>query len=575
MPEHVPGPAGPSRRAVLSALLGAGAATAFAVGIPGPAAAQEPPPAEGPAPLPAPAPGAGYPFTLGVASGDPTADGLVLWTRLAPVPLAADGLGGLDGAPVTVGWQLATDSLFADIVREGSESTSAEDAHSLHIEVTGLSPYRDYYYRFTTGAFTSAVGRTQTTPALGSETPLRAAIASCAHYEHGHFTVYRQIAEAAPDLVVFLGDYIYGAGGAKTPPPSGLVRVHDGAKTRTLPDFRRRYAQYKTDVDLQAAHAAAPWVLAFDDHEVTNNWAKRFSPNPDTVAAWELIRDAGLKAYWEHLPLPRSARPSGGEMQLYRRLTWGSLATLHVLDTRQYRDPPACGDSKRADVDCAELFEPERSMLGPEQEQWLAEGLQGSAAQWDLLAQQVMFSGNLIAEEGVKTDTWEGYRHARARVLEAAAGAGTRNLVVLTGDTHKAFAAEVRPAPVPTSPPPPAPEPSSPADPAGELPPLTPPFPVPTPAPVAAPAVATEFVTASVTSEGDGVAGGPRVARAMANQPHLRFGDERRGWIALTATSTELRADFVAVAYVSQPGAPAERIASFAVASGSATLNPT
>ncbi|MGQ0631044.1 MAG: alkaline phosphatase D family protein [Sporichthyaceae bacterium] len=571
MPEHVSDPRVPSRRAVLGALLGAGAATFLGVGGAQAAAADEPPPAPGggPAPLPPDAQGALYPFTLGVASGDPTPEGVVLWTRLAPLPLAADGLAGLDSTPVAVRWELATDPLFQTIIRTGSESTSADDAHSLHIEVRGLPAHREYFYRFSTALFTSPVGRTQTTPAPGSTVPLRAAIASCAHYEHGYFTVYRQIADAAPDVVVFLGDYIYGAPAAKDPPESGLIRTHDGRKTRTLPDFRRRYAQYKTDADLQAAHAAAPWVVAFDDHEVTNNWAKRFAANPNTFAKWAQIRDAGLQAYWEHQPLPRSARPVGGVMALYRRISWGSLATLHVLDTRQHRDPPACGNSKRAELDCAELTEPGRSMLGPEQEQWLAAGLANSPAQWDLLAQQVMFSANMVPGEGVKTDTWQGYPQARARVLDAAAAASTRNLVVLTGDAHKAIAAEILPTPAPAAPLAPAPAPEPPAD---VLAPLDPPVPAPVPAPALVDPVAVEFVTSSVTSEGNGVAGGPRVTKAMATQPHLRFGDERRGWISLTATPTELRADFVALPYVSLPGAPGELIASFRISAGSPLL---
>lgn len=305
------------------------------------------------------------PFTLGVASGEPVPDGVVLWTRLAPDPLADDGLGGMPARPVAVEWEVAADDRFARVEQRGVVDASPESAHSVHVALTGLRPDAEYFYRFRASGFVSSTGRTRTAPAAGSMGPLTMCVASCANYEHGWFTAYRRIAEEAPDLVVHPGDYSYEY--ATRP---GAVRRHVGAETVTLANYRQRYAQYRTDPDLQAAHAAAPWLVVFDDHEVSNNWADRMpeEPQPDFPAR----RAAALQAYYENMPLRSAAQPRGVDMQLHRRIEWGALATFHMLDTRQYRSDQACGDVYLSD--CPDRFDIARTLTGPAQDQWLLNG---------------------------------------------------------------------------------------------------------------------------------------------------------------------------------------------------------
>ncbi|MGE3288987.1 MAG: alkaline phosphatase, partial [Pseudonocardia sp.] len=224
---------------------------------------------------------AGDPFTLGVASGDPTPDGVLLWTRLATDPLAPDGLGGLGARRTDVQWQLAEDDRFARVVASGTATTGPERGHAVHVEVAGLSAGREYFYRFRAGGALSPAGRTRTTPAPGSLTPLTVCVASCAQYEHGYYTAYRHLAQDAPDLVLHLGDYIYEEAPGAYRVASGSVRLHTGGEARTLADYRVRHAQYRSDPDLQAAHAAAPWLAVYDDHEVADDWAGDRPAVPD------------------------------------------------------------------------------------------------------------------------------------------------------------------------------------------------------------------------------------------------------------------------------------------------------
>src|SRR4051794_25002033 len=283
------------------------------------------------------------PFTLGVASGDPTPDGFVLWTRLARDPGADDGLGGMGSPAVRVDWQVATDDGFRDVVRSGKTSAIVDAAHSVHVQLTGLRPGSDYSYRFRADGHLSPVGRTRTAPADAAATPLLLAAVSCANWEQGLFTAYRHLAAEDPDLVVALGDYIYE--GASRPVGEGVYRSHDGPECHTLADYRRRYAQYKADPDLQAAHAVAPWVVIPDDHEVANNYADLVPQAP--APRFAARRTAAYRAYWENMPLRPASVPTASGLSLYRRLTWGQLVNLHLLDTRQYRDDQACGDGAR------------------------------------------------------------------------------------------------------------------------------------------------------------------------------------------------------------------------------------
>jgi alkaline phosphatase D len=513
-----------SRRSFLTggALLGG----ALAVGVALPRHAT----AAGAPPLP------GDPFPLGVASGDPSTNGVVLWTRLALDPLADDGLGGVPGAGYGVTWQVAADPRFRRVVRTGRVRTDAASAHSVHVEVEGLQPGREYWYRFRTGGHVSPAARTLTAPSRrAAGGALRLAVASCAQWEAGYFTAYRRMAEDAPDLVVHVGDYLY----ENASPASGGVRHVAGPETVALADYRRRHAQYKTDVDLQAAHAVAPWVVVPDDHEVDDNWADEVpsTPQPDFLAR----RAAAFQAYYEHMPLRRTSVPRGIDIQLYRRVQWGSLATFHMLDTRQYRSDQACGDGTR--IDCAARLDPTRSITGPEQEAWLLDGLAASETTWDVLGQQVFFSERDFTAgtvERFSMDAWDGYVASRERILAGAAASGTAP-VVLTGDVHRHYASDLK---------------ADFADPAS-------------------PTVGVELVTTSVTSGGNGSDRTAATDVQLAENPHLRFASTQRGYVRALLTPAALQVDFRVLPYVDQPGAPATTRQSFVVDATTPGLQPT
>ena len=305
------------------------------------------------------------PFTLGVASGHPLPDGVVLWTRLAPDPLNG---GGMSDEPVMVDWEVAADDKFQRRVQSGRARGVAEYAHSLHVEVRGLEPARPYWYRFRAGGAVSPTARTRTAP-VPSATPdrLRFAFASCQHYEQGYFTAYRHMAADDLDLIVHVGDYIYESSWGRD-----HVRKHNAPEPITLDDYRGRHALYKTDPDLQAAHASAPWVVTWDDHEVSNDYA---DDRDEALHAreWFLARRAAAyRAYYEHMPVRRGGVPIGPHARIFGRVAYGSLVDFHVLDDRQHRShqpcvPPGRGGSTVAD-DCAARLDPALTMLGETQE---------------------------------------------------------------------------------------------------------------------------------------------------------------------------------------------------------------
>ncbi len=309
-----------------------------------------------------------YPFLLGVASGDPTPDGVVLWTRLAVAPLNPDGFGGMPGTPITVDWEVAADESFGQPIRSGSAVAQYPSAHTVHVEVDGLEPGAEYFYRFRAAGHLSPVGRTRTAPAATSAGGRTTVLtASCADYRIGYYTVYRHMADEHPDLVLFLGDYIY-----ETYSSSSLRQHAPTYEVTTLADYRVRHAQYKTDPNLQAAHAAAPWIVVWDDHEVENNYAGMVRADASPPGDFALRRAAAYQAYYEHMPLRAAQRPVNQYLPLYRRLGWGQLATFHLLDTRQYRDDQACGDGIKV---CADAKLATRSIMGVQQEAWLLNGL--------------------------------------------------------------------------------------------------------------------------------------------------------------------------------------------------------
>ncbi|MFC7342423.1 alkaline phosphatase D family protein [Saccharopolyspora griseoalba] len=476
-------------------------------------------------------------FSLGVASGDPAPDGFVLWTRLAAEPLAEDGMGGMPNKALPVQWEVATDERFADVVRRGEEQAAPEMGHSVHVELAGLRPDRDYFYRFRAEGEVSPTGRARTAPLPTAMTELAMAFASCSQFEHGYFTAYRHMAEERPDLVLHLGDYQYEYQAGDYEIPGGNPRDHKGPETVTLANYRQRHAQYKTDPDLQAAHAAAPWVVVWDDHELDNNWADEVYENPEEPQPNFLERrKAAFKAYYENMPLRRAQVPRGIDLRLHRRVQWGALATFHMLDTRQYRDDQV-GDDQFPTQD-PERLNPERSLTGAEQERWLLQGLRSSRARWDLLGQQVMFAEIDYmngSERGFNPDAWDGYVGSRQRVMRGWEQAGTRNPVVLTGDVHTHWANEIHD---------------------GDR------------------VVGTELTTTSITSKGDGSAELTDKEKAyLAENPHVRFYSNQRGYVSTKITESEMRADYKVLPYVTKPGAPVETAKSFVIEDGTPGLN--
>jgi alkaline phosphatase D len=487
------------------------------------------------------------PFTLGVASGDPEPDGVVLWTRLAVDPLAEDGFGGMPDGVFDVKWEVAKDERFRHRVARGEVETAAEIGYSVHVEVEGLWPGREYYYRFKTGKWTSPIGRTVTAPSPWS-TPdeLRMAFASCSQYEHGYFTAYRRMAESNPDLILHLGDYQYEYKAKVYNSSDGNVRDHEGPETVTLANYRQRHAQYKADPDLQAAHHVAPWLVVWDDHEVENNWADEMpEAGSDTPSPADFLarRAAAFQAYWENMPLRRSSVPDGIDMQLYRRVQWGRLVNFHMMDTRQYRDDQACGDGYQSN--CADAWDESRTITGDAQEEWLLDGFHSSSARWDVLGQQVFFAqrDNTAAEDVLRTsmDGWDGYAASRQRIIDGWVEAGVRNPVVLTGDVHAHWASEILDA-----------------------------FPSNDGA-----SVGVELVTTSITSGGDGADGIPEDNVFLQVNPHLKFRNTQRGYVETVITPDQMDVNFQVVPQVTVQDAPVYTRRSYTIADRERVLHET
>lgn len=438
-------------------------------------------------------------FTLGVASGDPVSDGFVIWTRLAPKPLEADG--GLR-EPVSVRWQVAEDESFNTIVRQGNKIATGDWAHSVHIEVAGLRPLRQYFYRFIADGQDSPIGRAKTAPTFGAQTDsLKFAFASCQHFEQGFFNVYHDMIEQNPDLIVHLGDYIYeGSWGPQ-------VRRQSVTEAMTLTDYRELHAQYKTDKALQAAHAHAPWLMIWDDHEVANDYAGLNDEHYMPPEAFSRRRAAAYQAYYEHMPVRLRSRPRGNEMRFYDYFYYGNLMTMALIDGRQYREDQVCQTPEKGGGQvgtCPELKDETRSMFGPQQERWLMSSLARSGAVWEVIAQPTLFSKlfqkNRDGQYGSWTDGWDGYVGTRNMILNAVAQRRPKNFISIGGDMHSWWQADLK---------------ADYNDPESRT-------------------VGTEFVTTSVTAHSYAYS---RFTRMLPDNPHIHFFDDRkRGYAMVDVT---------------------------------------
>ncbi|WP_320671323.1 alkaline phosphatase D family protein [Patulibacter defluvii] len=474
------------------------------------------------------------PWALGVASGDPSSDGVVLWTRLA-----TDGL-GVDPIAydrIQVRWEIAEDDRFRRVVRRGVAIADRDAAHSVHVEVEGLRPHRSYWYRFAAGDEVSPVGRTRTAPDLrATPASLAFAFASCQQFEHGFYTAWRHVAEEDLDLVLHLGDYIYEHGTDVYKSENGNVRHHVGDEITSLFDYRRRYAQYRSDADLRAAHAAHPFVVTWDDHEVDNNYAGLVPEDGQTAEAFRARRAAAYQAYWEHMPLRRRQRAKGPDMRLDRTLEYGQLAQFAVLDTRQFRSDQACGDGTKAPCDA--WADPARTFLGDDQERRVLRDLGRSSARWNVIANQVPLTAiDQKAGDGLTLymDGWAGYPVARERFLQGIVDRRVRNPLAITGDVHSNWACEInRDTRVPDS-----------------------------------QRVGVELIGTSITSTGDGNDSQPA---QLADNPQVKWYSRRRGYVRVAVDAREARADYRTVDYVSRPGAPIRTARRFVIEDGTPAL---
>lgn len=472
------------------------------------------------------------PFRLGVASGDPESDGVVIWTRLAPDPLEVGG--GMTPEAVETRWEVAEDEAFSKVVQSGTAMAMPQLGHSVHVEVNGLQPHRWYFYRFHAGEESSPVGRTRTAPpreVLANR--LRFAFTSCQHYETGLYEAYRHMREEDLDLVVHLGDYIY-EGAAR----ENGVRKHIGRECESLDDYRIRYALYRSDENLADAHRMFPWLVTWDDHEFDNNYADLVSEEEGISPEAFLTRRANAyQAYYEFMPLRRRSFPQGPDMRLYRSCSYGRLANFHVLDTRQYRSDQPNGDHQKPMND--EALNPKATMLGSKQENWLTSGLLQSSSTWNILAQQVMMAP-LNRGEGedrrYSMDQWPGYEFSRRRLLRFFHERGIPNPVVLTGDIHVSWVNDLQ---------------LDFQDPKSPL-------------------VGTEFVGSSLSSSGDGGKVIAEYDRAYKQNDFVKWHDTNRGYVACDVTPLSWTSHYRVTPFVSRPGSPIETKASFLLESGRA-----
>jgi len=493
------------------------------------------------------------PFTLGVASGSPTFDSVVLWTRLH-----VSGFFGVSLArsPVTVRWEVAHDEQFTHIVQSGQATASPELAHSVHVEVAALQPDRWYFYRFMTGDFVSSVGRTRTFPKPHTMVArLRLGYASCQKWEDGYFSAWRHMREENLDVLMFLGDYIY-----EYPALKSKVRVPPGGWVLSLDDYRQRYALYKGDADLQAMHAACPWLMTWDDHEVQNDYAGGQAGNsgfldPSAPANFLARRAAAYQAYYEHMPLRASVLTqavaglaNGAEMRIHTRLQYGRLASLYLLDARQYKDLQVCtkggalGSGRVDPALCGAWNDPQRSLLGLPQERWLNDEFsktQTRETTWNVLGQSTLFGQRDFKTGPGQTlwnDGWDGYSGARTRLTDSWRQHALPNPVLLGGDVHENWVGHIK------------------ADYAD----------------ASSASVGVEFCGTSITSRAGGNA---KVPERLAENPHFVFADaQRKGYGVAEFTPSQLTTTLRVVDEVTRPDTKIETLARFAVQRGRPVL---
>ncbi len=484
------------------------------------------------------------PFSMGVASGDPASDGFVLWTRLAPDPLALDGQGGMT-APGAVKWTVYGDEALQKPVLTGEATTSPLTAHTLHVEVAGLKPDRFYWYRFEAQGAQSRTGRARTLP-LATARPgqLKIAFASCSHYELGYFSAYRHMAAENPDFVMYLGDYIYEY---SYKPDKAVVRRQERQDNiRDLPAYRNRYATHHLDEDLQALRATTTALMTWDDHEVQNDYGGFLSQYMKDDVNMVALRTAAYQAYYEAMPLRSVSHARGPYLDLYKGYRFGTLAEINMLDGRQYRSAQACpnGDARKGHVAtdaCTDRLAPNRSMLGMAQEKWLYGRFAKSQATWNLMGQDLLVAGYVQKGKdkdkneiiGHYTDGWDGYPATRDRLLAAMQATKVKNPVMLGGDIHSYWATELKTAPD-------------------------------------GPTIATEFVGTSITSDNPPH---DEFAALLPENPHVKYFNARsHGYATVTLRPDHMETQFQAISDRADRNATVATEKRFVVEAGKAAV---
>jgi alkaline phosphatase D len=471
-----------------------------------------------------PPPVGSFAFPQGVASGDPRDISAVFWTRCT-------GSATNTTAAVPLRLDVSAQADFSNPVASVQLSALPDYDFTVRAKVTGLAAKTTYFYRFVAGSDVSPTGTTRTAPAANEANPqVRFAWFVCQNWSANHWQAMSLLAaETDLDFVVHLGDYIYESSWGKR-----LVRKHPDGIPVDLPGFRSRHALYKTDPDLQAAHAAHPWLVTWDDHEVANDYTDDVSPRTVDPEEFLAMRAAAYQAWFEHMPVPMRMRPRGPSATIHGRYRFGQMLDVLLMDGRQYRSHHACLLKRSASplTDCADRLAPERSYFGKAQEAWLAQELQRPPTRWTVIAQQTLMAEadrKTGPEHGYWMDGWDGYAAARGRLLDALAADPRRNPLVISGDVHAFFAADLK------------------REPDGKP-------------------VATEFVGGSITSEGPSLS---QVANLLAKNPHLRYGrGDVRGYALMSLDARGCTVDFQAVDDVKLAASPVNRIARFMVEPG-------
>ena len=486
------------------------------------------------------------PFSIGVASGSPNHHSVVLWTRLMAEPGSSKTQ--FADTDVSVKWEVADDEGFKVNRRAGQVVALAALAHSVHLELDGLQSDRWDFYRFQIGDAQSTTGRTRTLPHPEAMVQkLRVAYASCQRWEHGYFSAYDHMCQENLDMVLFLGDYIYEYAGAANP-----VRLPKGGWVNSLDDYRERYALHKSEKGLQAMHAQCPWLVTWDDHEVSNDYAGLERGQSGNISFnFAAQRARAYQAFYEHMPLRASALiksieglAQGAELRIYGQVPYGKLANIYLLDDRQYRDKQVCNKSDGHGSgfinpdQCEDWFNPKRSLLGLEQTKWLDQAFanaQKDARPWNVVAQQTIFGRRdfrIGAGYTLWNDGWDGYSAARQQMTQSMQNKALKNPVLIGGDVHENWVGHVMADAY--------------KDDSAKL--------------------GVEFCGAGITARS---AGNSKLPARLAENPHFIFADsERKGYGVVEFTAKQIQTELRVVDDVRQPQTKIETLAKFEVEAG-------